>query len=142
MKNPVPYIRKSLFTLLNGQVMNGTDAVPVYEGEGGKVPYQVLIKEYSDADKSNKQFFSGKASQIIEIVGEQHDASAKVVDQIAGEVMNLIKPDTRTSGIPDSVDFQVMIIGKPSISNLTEDSGSGTKIIRRILRYSLIIIER
>jgi hypothetical protein len=143
MKNPAPYIRRSLFALLNGSVTYNTVVIPVYEGGGNSSDkYQILIKEYTDADRSNKSNFRGIGNLVIEVVGEEATALNKHVDAIADLVMNIIKPDTKQGGLLSGDVFQVMINGKPSINGLIEDSGDGSVIIRRILRYNLLTIER
>jgi hypothetical protein len=140
MKNPAPYIRKKLFALLNNAVTYESAAVPVYENEGqASIAAQILIKEYSDASKNNKHFFGANARQIIEVVTERNDSVTKHVDAIAEMVMDLIQPSPREGAIVSDDDFNVMIVGKPSMNLLTEDSGSGTKIVRRILTYNLLI---
>lgn len=142
MKNPAPHIRRALFTVLNGNVSYDSSNVPVYENEGLTVPLQILIREYSDSDRSTKNNFGANASQTIEIVSEQNDSTRKTVDEVGELVMDLIKPDTRTNENLSDSDVQVMITGKPSISHLTENSGSSTKIVRLILRYNFLIVDK
>jgi hypothetical protein len=111
-----------------------------YENEGEVLPRQIIIGEYSDADRSNKNDFGSNSTQVIEVVCEQNDAVRKYADEIGELVSNLIHPNT-TSALLNGSDFSVMVVGKPSINYITENSGSGTKIVRLILRYSLLINE-
>lgn len=147
MKNPAPYLRKTIFTLLSGNItyndgkgFNGV--VDVVESGSGTVGvrYQIFIGEYSDSDRSNKQTFGANASQLIEVVAEQNDSVKKYVDEIGELVMNLIKPTT-TSNLLSGTDFTILVKGKPSQNHIIEDSGDGSKIVRLLLRYSLLTNE-
>jgi hypothetical protein len=147
MKNPAPYLRKTIFALLSGNVtyndgkgFNGV--VDVVESGSGTVgaTYQIFIGEYSDNDRSNKHNFGANASQLIEVVAEQSDSAKKHVDAIGELVMNLIKPTT-TSKLLSGTDFTIMVIGKPSQNYITENSGDGSFIVRLLLRYSLLVNE-
>jgi hypothetical protein len=139
MRNPAPYLRKTLFTLLDGNVTYDGATVPVVEsGSGDLVPYQIFIGEYSDGDRSNKHGFEADASQVVEVVGEQGTAVKKHVDEIGDLVMNIIHPTTQ-SNLLSSTDFNVCVQGRPSINHVIENSGDGTYIVRLILRYNLLI---
>jgi hypothetical protein len=144
MKNPAPYLRKTIFALLSGNVtyndgkgFNGV--VDVVESGSGTVgvTYQIFIGEYSDNDRSNKHNFGANASQLIEVVAEQNDSAKKHVDAIGELVNDLILPTTQSKNL-NGADFQV-IVNRPSINHIIEDSGDGTKIVRLLLRYNLFI---
>lgn len=142
MKNPASYIRKKFGDLLgtitynDGEGFNGT--VPVIASEGGDTKYEIFIGDYSDADRSNKHNFGANATQVIEIVAEQSTAQKKHVDAIGELAMNNIHPTTQSS-LLSGTDYMVSVVGRPSINHIVENSGSGTKIVRLILRYELII---
>jgi hypothetical protein len=140
MKNPAPYLRRTILALLDGNVSYDGAGVDVVEsGSGGEgIGYQIFIGEYSDADSSNKHTFGANATQVIEVVAEQYDSLKKAVDAIGELVMNLIHPTTQSS-LLSGTDFKVIVVGRPSINHLVEDSGSGTKIVRLLLRYNLLI---
>jgi hypothetical protein len=146
MKIITRYLRPKLYTLLSGNVSFNdskgyNQIVDVYENEGVfGLRYQILIRDYSDADRSNKHEFGSNASQLIEIVAEQNDAVRKYVDIIGELVTNLIHP-TVGSNLLSNTDFSILVQGRPSMNYLTEDSGSGTKIVRLLLRYNLLINE-
>lgn len=142
MKNPAIHIKKKLFSLLNGAITYNSQPVHVEEGNGkaGK-PYQVLIREYSDADAKNFTNFRYTGSQVIEVVNERQDEASKDADAIAGMVMNLLQPTVTDVETLSGDEFQVFIVGTPSKNILREQPGTGT-IVRRILRYNLHIVER
>src|SRR5689334_17999785 len=111
MKNPAPHIRKSLVTVLDGNVIYNSEIIPVYEGEGEMVANQIIIGNYSHSDESDKSKFSYRAVQTVDIVTIKNDPSSKKADGVAEIVMNLIKPDTRTVENLSTADFQVSVIG-------------------------------
>lgn len=139
MKNPAPYLRRTLFALLNGNVTYDSNVIPVYENdEDHDDALQIVIGEYSDADMSNKDNFQARGSQVLEVVSFQTTGAKKVVDAVGELVMDEIHPTTKSDTL-SGVDFQVMIQGKPSQNHLIEDSGNGIKIVRLILRFNLLI---
>jgi hypothetical protein len=139
MINPAPHIRRKLFELLNNQINYNGQAVPVYEGEGSNaVPIQILIADYTDVDESNKYNFGGRCDQIVEVVSDQPKAFRKSVDDVGEMVMRVVQPTVK-SDLLSSDDFSVMIVGRPSLRHLTEEGENGSKIVRLIMRYSLLI---
>jgi hypothetical protein len=110
----------------------------VESGSGTEgIRYQIFLGDYSDADRSNKHTFGANATQVIEVVAEQNDSVKKYVDEIGELVNDLILPTTQAKNLNGS-DFQV-VVNRPSINHIVEDSGDGTKIVRLLLRYSLLI---
>lgn len=140
MKNPAPYIRRKLFELMNGNVSFNSANVPVYEGQGGKDDYYVIIGGYSDTDVSDKHTRKMDAVQDIEIVTIKNDSSSRASDEIAETVMNLIHP-TIDSDLWSMAEFQVWVVGGPSMLPIREDSMSGKNVVRRVLRYNLLLEE-
>lgn len=142
MKIPSSYLREKLGSLLNaityddGEGFNGT--VPVVASEGAESKYQIFIGDYSDADRSNKHGFEANANQVIEVIAEQSTAAKKHVDAIGELVTSAIHPTTQ-SDLLDGTGISINVIGRPSINHLVENSGEGSKIVRLILRYNLLI---
>lgn len=142
MINPAPYIRQTIFTLLNGNVSYNGSAVPVYEGEGkNSDKVQIIIGEFNTADASNHTTFNSNARQVLEVVSFQTTITRKAVDTIGEGITTALQPQRHSDTLSGS-EFQVMVKGGPSINYLTEDSGSGSKIVRLILGYDLTIIQR
>ncbi len=142
MKNPSPYIRSQLVTLLNGVINYDSQSVPCYEGEGEDVKYQIFLAEQNVAEKDTKHSFNSEFEQVIEVTSEQHTNLRKHVDIIGGEVMNLLKPTPTTKGVLSNTDFQITHLRKVSQNYLTENSGEGKYINRLILRYQIKITEK
>lgn len=142
MKNPAPFIRESLVTLLNGTITYNAVPVPCYEGEGEKTPYQINLVELSRSGRDFRDAFHGQYEQVIEIVSMQATNMNKHVDAIGGEVMQLIKPTPKTTGIPSGSDFVVGAVKVISTNYLDEEADDGQHINRLILRISFLITEK
>lgn len=142
MKNPAPYVRNVLVTLLNNQITYGGQQVPCYEGEGETIPYQILIREQSIGAPKDKHTMSGRFEQVIEVISEQQTNLRKHVDAIGEQVMDLIKPTALSQGFYGNTDFQVCTIKKISQNYLDEPSGDGSYINRLIIRLQFLIIEK
>jgi hypothetical protein len=142
MINPAPYLRQKLFALLNNAISYDGQSVPVYESEGKDTDkVQIIIGEFTTADASNHTTFNSRARQVIEVISQQPKTTKKIVDIIGQSVTTTLQPDRHTDTMSGD-DFQVMIQGAPSINYLDEVSGSGSKIIRLILGYDLLVIQR
>jgi hypothetical protein len=139
MRNPAPYLRQTIGDVLDTNVVYNSATIPVYgNDEDHDDPLQIVIGEYSDADASNKENFQARGSQVIEVISFQSTGAKKTVDAVGELVMDLIHPTTK-SEVLSGVDFQVLVIGKPSQNHLIEQDASGGKIVRLILRYNLLI---
>lgn len=139
MKNPVPYLRKAFFDLLDGQVTYLSESIPVLSGEGNEVRFEIFIAETSITDRSDKHSFSGRGSQLIEVVERGTGKLVhKHVDAIGEQVMDLIQPAPRETGI-STTEFQIIGLKKDSQNYLDERSGTGSYITRLLLRYSFYI---
>lgn len=139
MKNPAPYIRQQLYSLLTGIEYNDS-TIPVCEEEDGEdVPYQIFLAEQSLTSRDTKNSFNHAFEQVIEVVGE---GAKKDVDAIGTTVMDRIRPTVHTKGVIDNSDFQIVNIRKISQNYLTEQTGAGKTIRRLILRFELLITEK
>lgn len=147
MKIPSSYLREKIFSLLDGSVSYDdgegfSGVVPVVSNEGPEGKYGIMIGEYSDANRSNKDNFGSNSTQLIEIIGFDDSVKFTHVDAIGELVANIIHP-TIGSNLLSNTDFSIMVVGKPSINYLNEDTGAGQwpKVNRLLLRYFLLTIE-
>lgn len=142
MINPAPYIRQTIFALLNNAITYDGSVVPVYESEGkDSDKVQIIIGDFNTADESNHTTFNSRARQVIEVISQQPKTTKKIVDIVGQSVTTTLQPDRHTDTM-SGTDFQVMLKGGPSVNYLDEVSGSGNKIVRLILGYDLLIIQR
>lgn len=141
MINPAPRLRKRIYALLNGNVIYDTATLLVREGEGEIVENQVIIGGYSDTGEPVKYSVVKRAVQDIEVVSIKDDPSSKNADAIAEIVMNLLSP-TIESDLMSDTELQVSLIAAPSLLPIREQSISGQRVVRRVIRYNLLIDEK
>jgi hypothetical protein len=140
MKNPAPRLRKRIYALLNGNVVYNTETILVQEGEGEVTRNQIIIRGYSDSGVEAKGCIVKNAVQDIEIVTVKDDPASKDSDAITEIVLNLLSPTLESDLLSDS-DFQVMLRVAPSLLPIREQSVSGKRVVRRVIRYYLLIDE-
>lgn len=139
MINPVPYIRKAFYDLLNGAITYDSVTVPVSEGEGVAAKYQIIIAETTCLDAGTKHSFAFDCTQLIEVISELTNSSAtKHVDIIGGEVANLVQPAPQEKGIEED-QFQFIGLRLGDQRYVREKGANSSRIIRLLLRYQFII---
>jgi hypothetical protein len=137
MKNPAPYIRENLVTLLDSVITYDGVLIPAYEGQGEVTKYQILLREQTMSEQNDRHSFNDQFEQLIEVISEQETSLHKHIDAIGAEVMNIL-----ASGIPGSADFQLINARRVSQSYIDEESGEGTYINRLLLRYNFLIVQK
>jgi hypothetical protein len=140
MKNPAPHLRKKIFTLLNTNVVYKGETILVREGEGEITRNQIIIGGYSDTGQDAKGCVIKRAVQDVEIVTIKDDAASKDSDAITEIVLNLLSPTVESDLLSDS-DFQVMLTAAPSLLPIRETSVDGKRVVRRVIRYNLLLDE-
>lgn len=139
MINAAPYIRTAFNDLL-GNVMYESAAVPMTENDSNSsFKRRLVLGETSSGDRSTKDSFARAWSQVVEVICEQHTAKREHVDKIGDIVMNLIQPTPKTTSLIIDNRFQLSDVKIDGHNYLTDDGGSGIKIVRLILRYSFLI---
>jgi hypothetical protein len=142
MKNPAPFIRESLVTLLDGAITYEGETVHCYEGEGEEGErYQILLAEQNINGRDDKSSSNNEVSQLIEVISQQSTDLNKHVDAIGAEVMELMQPSVITKGMADSADFQVMNLHGPFQTYRKEHNADGF-VNRLLLRYTFLIVQK
>jgi hypothetical protein len=138
MINPAPEIRKALNTLLSGAITYNSAVVPVREDDGGHLSeYQIFIGGMSYNDEGTKHTFDGRVNQIIEVVTEVKGTStSKHADAIAAEVLDLIFPTPRTTGI-EITGFKPCRISKNL--RILKEQGTNSTVVRRIIELNFLL---
>ena len=142
MKNPAPYLRRTIKALLDGNVTYNSEVIPVYEkDEDHDDELQIAIGYFTEADTPSKHGFMSVGYQEIEIISYQTTGAKKIVDAIGELVMNDIHP-TVNSEVLSGVDFQIVVRGKPTPNYPPTEAKDNLKIVRLIQRYHLFINEK
>jgi hypothetical protein len=141
MKNPANHIRAQIFSLLNGNVVYQTQTITVQEREVPPVPDCVLIGKYYHRRRPNKHSFIYDGVIELEVISVQHEGTSKRSDEITELVCNLLHP-TPGSDLLTTADFQFIPDGGPDFDPIWEDSISGQKVTRRLIKYNLLVAEK
>jgi hypothetical protein len=141
MINPAPRLRKKIYALLNGNVVFNTETILVQEGEGEITENQIIIGGYSDTGVPGKGCIIKNAVQTIEVVTIKDDPASKNSDAITEIVLNLLSPTLESDLWSDS-EIGVMLTAAPSLLPIRETSVRGQRVVRRVIRYDLLIDEK
>jgi hypothetical protein len=138
MINPAPHIRKAFYSLLNGAVSYEGAVVSVIEGEDISLEANRIVigEDNLTSGQSDKHSFSGNYTQLIEVVTERTGSNpTKHADTIANQVMNLVQPSPRGTGLVSS-EFQIIGLTLSSRNVVRDEGANNSKIVRVLLRYS------
>lgn len=133
MKNPSPFVRRTLITLLDGVITYNGSPVPCLEGSADVLPYFIEVSTTTATRAGNRDNKAWKVDQVIEVISEQTYNMRKHVDAIGEEVMQLME------GMTGDSTWQIGTIKEPSINYLDEQNGDSTYINRLLLRYNFLI---
>jgi hypothetical protein len=147
MKDPIKFVRNAYYELLDGAITYNGSPVSVYDeqAEPQAGDYFIIVSTLTDENIGNKHSFFTNTSIIIDVVTKVNMRLTKekeIVDAITEKVLNLVLPSIGTTGLSDTNDFQIISVRRES-SNHLPVLDSGTKqIVRRVTRFSQIIIEK
>ena len=143
MKNPAPYIRTQLFSLLNASVTYENLPVPVYEsGSEGSEAYKILIAEMTPVKRRTKASEDYTYDVAVEVVYEGYDNVRKHIDAIAEQVMELIQPSLHSYGLQDNDDWQFTGLNINAPVYLDDVSADNKYIKRARLVLNFLITQR
>lgn len=133
-------VRTAIRTALQGNVTYNAAVVNVYSEQNFQdEDLFILLTTQTETDESDKTYENKRATIIIDVV---HEVSAgvtfDVVDNVAGQIMAIMQPSrTTTITIPG---LQVLNLKRLS-SNTLNIPNADKNIMRRLLRYEMILIE-
>jgi hypothetical protein len=154
MKDGIKFIRDSYFDLLQGAITYNGSTIPVYDEEADETgsDFYIIISTLTDAYIPVKTKFYNEVTVLIDVVttfntkmysnSDPQPKMKEVCDVITGKILNLVKPTRDTTGIADDSDFQVVDVKKESSQHFPVLDTDTKKIIRRLTRFSQIVIEK
>lgn len=147
MKDPIKFIKAAYYTALNNQISYNGSIVPVYDEEADETggDYYILVSSITDADLPNKGKFMNEVEVLIDVVSQNNfrvDLVKQIVDAITEKVMNRIIPSISTTNLSGNADFQIVDVRKGSSQHLPVLDTGVKKIVRRLTRFTQIIIEK
>lgn len=143
MKDAANSVRTIYVNALNGNIIfNGVD-VPVY----GQTPFRTTPKNYvvissiTETANNNNQYFGNNVDVVIDIFSEQYRTyENSVVDNIAGQILNILIPDTAVDGFDDA-DFEVFPTARTSSTYLPLQNGDNF-VARKIITISNLVNQK
>lgn len=154
MKDGIKFIRDSYFNLLEGNITYNGSVIPVYDEEADETgnDFYIIVSTLTDAYIPVKTKFFNEVTILIDVVTtfntkmySQTDPQPKMkepCDVITGKILDLVLPSRNTTGIADNTDFQVIDVKKESSQHFPILDVDDKKIIRRLTRFSQIVLEK
>jgi hypothetical protein len=143
MRDSSNNVRTIYVTALNGNLTyNGKD-VPVY----GQTPFRttpqnyVVISAISETAANTNHNFGNEVEVVIDIFSEQYRIyDNEVVDNIAGQILNILIPDPGVNGFSDTY-FEVFPMARISSSYLPLQNGDNF-VARKLITISNLVNEK
>ena len=143
MRDSSNNVRTIYVNALNGNLSyNGKD-VPVY----GQTPFRttpqnyVVISSITETATNTNHNFGNEVDVVIDIFSEQYRVYDNgVVDNIAGQILNILIPDPAVNGFSDTY-FEVFPMARISSSYLPLQSGENF-VARKLITISNLVNEK
>lgn len=147
MKDPIKFIKSAYYTALNGQITYNGSTIPVYDEEADETggDYYIIISTIVDADLPNKGKFMNEIEVLIDVVSQNNwrvDLVKQIVDAITAKILDRIIPSIGTTNLIGNADFQLVDVRKSASQHVPILDTGTKKIVRRLTRFTQIIIEK
>ena len=147
MKDPVKFIKDAYFNALDGNITYNGSTIPVYDEEADETggDYYIIISTITDADLPNKGKFMNDVEVLIDVVSQNNwrvDLVKQIVDSITAKIMNVIIPSIGATSLIENADFQIVDVRKASTQHVPIIDTGTKKIVRRLTRFTQLIIEK
>ena len=147
MKDPVKFIKEAYFNALDGVITYNGSTIPVYDEEADETggDYYIIILTITDADFPNKGKFMNDVEVLIDVVSQNNwrvDLVKQIVDSITAKILNVIIPSVGATSLIGNADFQIVDVRKASTQHVPIIDTGTKKIVRRLTRFTQIIIEK
>lgn len=147
MKDPIKFIRNAYYTALDGNITYNGSTIPVYDEEADETggDYYIIISTIVDADLPNKGKFMNEIEVLIDVVSQNNwrvDLVKQIVDAITAKILDTIIPSIGTTNLIENADFQITDVRKGSSQHVPILDIGTKKIVRRLTRFTQIIIEK
>ena len=143
MKDCSNSVRTIYVNALNGNISYNGNDVPVY----GQDPFRTLPKNYviissiTEQANNNNHKFQNIVSVDIDIFSEQYRVNdLSVVDNIAGQILNILIPDTAIDAISDT-DFIVYPMSRTNSLYLPLYNGDNY-VARKIITINNLVNQK
>jgi len=147
MKDPVKFIKDAYFNALDGAITYNGSTILVYDEEADETggDYYIIISTITDADLPNKGKFMNDVEVLIDVVSQNNwrvDLVKQIVDSITAKILAVIIPSVGTTSLIENADFQIVDVRKASTQHVPIIDTGTKKIVRRLTRFTQLIIEK
>ena len=143
MKDCANNVRQIYINALNGNISYQNRNVPVY----GQQPFvttperYVIIGNIIEVANNTNNNFSNNVEVTIDIFSEQNkNNDVSQVDNIAGQILNILIPDTQIDGFSD-VDFNVYPMSRTSSTYLPLWDGDNY-VARKVITINNLVNQK
>jgi hypothetical protein len=147
MKDAVKFIKQAYYNALNGAITYNGSTIPVYDEEADETggDYYIIISTITDADFPNKGKFMNDVEVLIDVVSQNNfrvDLVKSIVDSITAKILNAIIPSVGNTSLSGNADFQIVDVRKAATQHIPIIDTGTKKIVRRLTRFTQLIIEK
>jgi len=147
MKDPVKFIKDAYFNALDGVITYNGSTIPIYDEEADETggDYYIIISTITDADLPNKGKFMNDVEVLIDVVSQNNwrvDLVKQIVDSITAKILAVIIPSVGSTSLIENADFQIVNVRKASTQHVPIIDTGTKKIVRRLTRFTQLIIEK
>jgi len=147
MKDPVKFIKDAYFNALDGAITYNGSTIPIYDEEADETggDYYIIISTITDADLPNKGKFMNDVEVLIDVVSQNNwrvDLVKQIVDSITAKILAVIIPSVGSTSLIENADFQIVDVRKASTQHVPIIDTGTKKIVRRLTRFTQLIIEK
>lgn len=143
MRNSYLYILRSFYAALNGNVTVDSDTIPVYSSlPSNMVEDYIYLGEHTSNDWGGGDMFGREETLTIQILSRENpDYPDKTrVNQIADQVLQILKPSFRTEMVLDNFDMVGLHLDNQFNDYAVGDNDSYSRVIL-VFRYFLEEVE-
>lgn len=144
MKDVEKGLRLALHTALNGNVTYDSISVPFSDEEykGAAPRYVIYSTQTSRPVERNDSTWITRATILLDIIQKTDAVSKDGLDDIAHAIMEIVMPTTQTIGITAPAGFQYTNLEVSDSRSLNLQLSSNSSITRKLLTFSLDIIQQ
>jgi hypothetical protein len=139
VKNSYLYILRSFYAALNGNVTVDGDTIPVYSGiPSNSISDYIYLGEHTSVDWGGGDMFGREETLTIQILSRENpDYPDKTrVNEIADQVLQILKPSFRTEMVLDNFEMVGMYLENQFNDYALGDNDSYNRIIL-VFKYLL-----
>lgn len=138
-------LRRAYYSLLNGAIMLNSNPVTIADDTtpmGDASNIYVIMQHQGGPSKNNFGAFITTEKMILEIVSKGSSrVDTEVIDNIAGQILNLVCPSPSANGLPPQNGLQIINVFLSDDRYLGYQVSKTNTLKRRILTFTHTVIQ-